>query len=102
MPIDINGLGTNQANASKNRGTVAARSSQTSAAPARSSSEGSPRDTVSISAEAKALSQLQDVRNEAPVNNQKVEALRAAIADGSYRPDPQRIADSMLNTDTLF
>ena len=34
-----------------------------------------------------------------PVEGGKVEAIRAAIAEGRYRIDPQRIAERMIETD---
>lgn len=35
----------------------------------------------------------------APVDGQRVAALRQALADGSYRIDPRGIAEAMLATD---
>ena len=39
------------------------------------------------------------VSGSAPVDTKKVEALRAAIQNGSYRIDPDRIAQRMLDAD---
>lgn len=59
--------------------------------------------TVSISDEAKSLAQLQgEVSKTAPFNENKVAELKAAIADGSYKPDAERIAGKLLDIDSGF
>ncbi len=55
------------------------------------SSTGSA-DKVSLSGTIQSLSSP----GETPVDMNKVEAIRAAIADGSFRPDASRIADGMI------
>ena len=104
MAMDINGLNSNQANTSK------AKSGDKLTAPKNSGSASSPKvdtnsnkDTVSISAEAKKLSQLSgQLGADTPVNRDKIEALKSAISDGSYKVDSQQIAKKMLSDDTLF
>jgi len=48
---------------------------------------------VSISSEARALA----AGGQSPINTHKVEALKAAIHDGSFRVDSQRVADAIVN-----
>jgi negative regulator of flagellin synthesis FlgM len=101
MGLDINGIGTSQANAGKTRTTPAARSADIN--PGTASSSAKPgQDTVSISAEAKALSQLPELTKGAAFDEAKVEALRLAIENGTYKPDPGRIANALLKLDELF
>lgn len=103
MAMEINGLNSNQANASKakpGQKVGAGDSGVKNSAPAADSGRG---ETVKISAEAQALSRVsQQMETDAPVNQEKVDALRAAIADGSYKVDAQSIARKMLESDSLF
>lgn len=103
MAMEINGLNTNQSNTNKARSGqgVATPKSPVSSEPAAAGKSGS--DTVQISAQAQSLNRIQSqVGKEAPVNREKVEALKAAISEGSYKPDAQSIAKRMLESDSLF
>ncbi len=51
-----------------------------------------PADKVSLSGSGKALASTA----EAPIDLAKVEQIRAAIADGSFRLDADRIADGVI------
>jgi len=58
-------------------------------------------DKVSLTDTATQLQSLQQTLADAPVvNNDRVEALRAAIADGSYQVDATELAQSMINFET--
>lgn len=62
------------------------------------SSPGGPRAEaaqVTISAEARQLAQTRS--GEAPVDTQRVEALKSKIAEGSMKVDSRLIADRMLS-----
>ncbi len=103
MAMDINGLNANQTNSSKAKAgqNVAAPKAGSPAEPAQSGKIAS--DTVQISAQAQTLNRIQSqVGKEAPVNREKVEALKAAVANGTYKPDAQAIAKRMLDSDSLF
>ncbi len=55
-------------------------------------------DSVSITPQAKQLSELQKKANEAPVIDQKkVEELKKAITSGDYKINPQKLAESIAN-----
>jgi len=58
-----------------------------------------PADSVRLTGEATGLQALERELGEAPASfdTARVDAVRAAIADGSYRIDPQAIADRMLS-----
>ncbi len=51
---------------------------------------------ISISAEGQAMQKLADGLRQKPLNEQKVAALRQAIAENTYRIDPQQVARKML------
>ena len=60
-------------------------------------------DSVSLSNQAHALGRLEQAIQSSPdVNEAKVEALKQAVADGSYQMDSGSIADKMLAGDSLF
>ena len=103
MAMEINGLNSNKANTNKaNSGqSVAAPKPGTAEEAAASAKSGA--DTVQISARGQMLNRLQNqVGKDAPINREKVESLKAAIADGSYKVDAQAIAKRMLESDQLF
>jgi len=54
------------------------------------------RDSVSITPQAKQLSELQKKAQEAPVMNQKkIEQLKQAITSGEYKINPEKLAASI-------
>ena len=60
-------------------------------------------DSVSLSVTGKSLAQLEaSLAGTDEVNVEKVRAIKAAIDNGSYRPDPVVIAEKMLADDSLF
>ena len=60
-------------------------------------------DSVSLSVTGKTLAQLEaSLGGSEEVNIEKVKALKLAIENGSYRPDPAVIAEKMLADDSLF
>jgi negative regulator of flagellin synthesis FlgM len=55
-------------------------------------------DTVSLTDTATALQSLQQALADAPVvDNDRVSALKAAIAEGSYTVNPVELANNMIN-----
>jgi len=58
-------------------------------------------DTVSLTDTATQLQSIQQTLSDAPVvNDERVTALRAAIADGSYQVDAAELAQNMINFET--
>ncbi len=58
-------------------------------------------DTVSLTSEATQLQSIQKTLEETPiVNSERVEALRAAIADGSYTVDAGELAQNIIDFET--
>lgn len=62
---------------------------------------GARTDTVSLTDTATQLQSLQQtLADTSVVNHERVEALRAAIADGSYEVDAGELAQNMINFET--
>ncbi len=53
------------------------------------------QDSVSLTSSAQQLSQVQKKSSEAPVNQEKVERLKKAIANGEYKINPDSMAQKM-------
>lgn len=55
---------------------------------------------VRITDQARQLAALEQALNEVPVVNEaRVDAIRAALAEGRYEVNPERIADKLLRTE---
>lgn len=72
-----------------------------SAAAAADASVAAPRngDQLKLTDSARALQEAARQNDAAPVDARRVEQVRRALADGSYRIDAGRIADRMLALD---
>lgn len=103
MGLEINGLNTGQAATNKAKGNAQAASQDGEKKAQGSSAKSSGNTTVNISSEAKSLSQLQgEVSKTAAFDEAKVAELKAAIDDGSYQPNADRIAGKLLDIDSQF
>lgn len=70
--------------------------------PFRSAERSEPHDSVKLSEEARFIAALQKRLAEAPdVRTEKVEALKRAIAQGTYRVAAADIADAILRENGL-
>ena len=68
------------------------------AAEKKSSESASGHDQLSLTDTARQLQALQDQVKDMPtVDSQRVDAIKAAIADGSYQVDANRIAEKMIS-----
>ena len=66
-----------------------------SVTPSDSGRDGS--DVVSLTSTAETLNTLKrEMGHTAPVDRQKVEAIKQALASGEYQPDPERVAQKFL------
>lgn len=103
MAMDINGLNSNQTNTGKARSGPKVDSAKVSNSPASDAMPHPKGETVNISTEGQTLNRLsQQLDSDTPVNQEKVEALRAAIAEGRYKVDAEAVAGKMLESDALF
>lgn len=70
-------------------------------APSDGTRDGS--DVVSLTNTAEALARLQkEVSEGAPVDRQKVEAIKQALAAGEYKLDPERVAQKFLEIENAL
>jgi len=94
MAININNLNNQTQVHQNNKTNVKQQTAQT--ASINTPVQRSQADSVSITPQAKQLSELQKKANEAPVVDQKkVEELKKAITSGDYKVDPQKLAASI-------
>ncbi len=106
MVIDFNRLNTgNSSNNTVNKPPVAQNqppSSGTSAAPeAAPNKPAGSGESVQLSQQAQALKQAESRLNDLPsVDKERVERLKAAIADGSYSVDAKRVAQKLAAFET--
>lgn len=97
---NLNSPSTTSSGAAKTRPAVQGR------APAQLENERTPaqsQDSVSLSQQGQALARLSSELSSAPdVDQDKVAAIRNALANGSYQIDGQAIASKMLEQDDLL
>ena len=101
MPIEINGMPPSKVPSSSDDPQV----KQTVEQPAaqQESGKSSTADTVSISDNAVQLGRLGgDLVDTPVVDTQRVEQVRQAIKDGSYEVDPARIADKLMQFESIM
>lgn len=97
MAININNLNNNQVN-QKLEQQVQTKQQLSESAQASQQAKTVPRDSVSITPQAKQMSELQKKAADASVVNQKkVAELKSAIAAGDYKINPEKLAASIAN-----
>lgn len=92
--MDINNIGSNQI-----RERAVRESGSESAKPTQSGSdESGTRVEVDLSGDASRLTRLEaEVRDLPEVDESRVEAIRAQIAEGRYHVDPERLAERFIS-----
>jgi len=66
-------------------------------------SGGDRVDTVSITSTAVSLNDIESILTGAPVADaERVDVIRESIADGSYRINPRRIADKLIQFEFMY
>jgi negative regulator of flagellin synthesis FlgM len=96
MTEKINGQGFRPADTAGARRSEAAKAVSSQAQP-RKSETPSSADTVSITPSALLMAKLGEVVRNAPVvDNERIAALKDAIAAGTYQVDAQKVADRIL------
>ncbi len=66
-------------------------------------SKANNKDAFSLSAESRAINTInQQMATESHFDNAKVEAIKTAIANGSYTVDPEKLAENMLKYADTF
>lgn len=101
MSVDFNGIGHGQVNTQR---TTADKSGSTQnaqpQAPEQARSQGARGENVNLSNQAKNLKQLEQKLGDYPeMDDDRIEQIRAALADGSYKIDAEKLAQKMLEMD---
>lgn len=70
----------------------------------KSSTENeAPSDKVTLTSMMSQVQELEKKAESVNIDNQsRIEALKASIQDGSYQVDSQKVAEKLLQTETLF
>ncbi|MDX1589935.1 MAG: flagellar biosynthesis anti-sigma factor FlgM [Oleiphilaceae bacterium] len=100
MAIDFNSVNNNPANAPKpvNKDRTGGAPSQ----PAQDAPKAAPQQgtNVSLSESARTLTEAQNALAQQPeIDDSKVESIRQALADGSFKMDAEEVARKMLDMD---
>lgn len=101
MSVNFNGgIGPGQVNTQKTQ-TDKPQTTQTSTpAPEQSRQKSVSGESVNLSSQAKNLKQLEQSLDSYPeVDDQRIEQIKAALADGSYKIDAEKVAQKMLDMD---
>ncbi len=102
MSIDINNITSAKAHGASEDQHVN-RATDQAAARAETSTSETPTDTVSLSDNAVQLGKLENTVATAPVvDTQRVEQIKQAIAEGSYSADPVKIADKLMQFESIL
>lgn len=104
MAVNFNGIGNNPVNSPKTT-TDKAADAKTGSQPAPAEQAGKQAqaargENVNLSKQAKELRQMGEKLESYPeVDDSRVEAIRNALADGSYKVDAEKVAQKMLEMD---
>lgn len=104
MAVNFNGMGNNPVNSpTTNNDKAPGTSSGNQSAPAEQASREAPAargENVNLSKQARELRQMGEKLESYPeVDDSRVEQIRAALADGSYKVDAEKVAQKMLEID---
>ena len=103
--MDINGVNKGVNGAKTQSGQQAATTSRTPAPMdlIRQQVTAPRQDTVALSSEVQAITRLQrQLDPTPPMNREKVEQIKSAIARGDYHIDAKKVAEKLLAGDDLF
>ncbi|KPQ01724.1 flagellar biosynthesis anti-sigma factor FlgM [Marinobacter sp. HL-58] len=103
MSVDFNGIGPGQVNTQK---TTADKSSGTqntqpsAGEQAKTQAQSARGENVNLSSQAKDLKQLeQKLGNYPEMDDERIEQIRTALENGSYKIDAEKLAQKMLEMD---
>ena len=101
MTIEINNLAPTKSH----RSTDDTKLNQSSEQPLaeQESAKSNARDTVSLSDNALQLGKIENSVGTPPVmDTQRIEALKQAISNGSYEVDPVKVADKLMQFESML
>ena len=101
MSIDINGVSSSKIHGPPDESQV--KQQQTKQPVEAEISKSSVSDTVSISDSAASLGRVNNTLDSTPVVDAKrVEQMKQAIADGSFKVDAERVADKLMKFESIL
>ncbi len=101
MAIELNGLSSNQTTAARNK--TAEQNNATTTQRGNANATAPQSDTVRLSDAVQALqSANRQIDDTSDFNAERVAEIKAAMADGSFSIDAERVADKMLQFEKLF
>lgn len=103
MSVDFNGIGPGQVNTQKTTADKSsnAQSTQPSTAEqAKTQAQSARGENVNLSSQAKNLKQLEQKLGSYPeMDDDRIEQIRSALENGSYKVDAEKLAQKMLEMD---
>ncbi|SES65763.1 MULTISPECIES: flagellar biosynthesis anti-sigma factor FlgM [Marinobacter] len=103
MTVDFNGIGNSQVNSPRTSADKGAAKQPAQPAPAEQAKAQAPAargENVNLSKQAREIRQMGERLESTPeVDDSRVEQIRAALADGSYKVDAEKVAQKMLEMD---
>ena len=101
MSIDINGITPNKIHGPPDESQV---NQQVQKQPAKTETgQSSTADTISLSDNAVSLGKLNHTVESSPViDTQRVEQVKQAIADGSFKVDAEQVAEKMMKFESIL
>lgn len=101
MAINVNNLPSDRATTVRSNQPAKAEQSNTQQVTKQTVQQQQSRpaqDSVSLTQQAQQMKHLQNKLSSSPsLNNERINALKKAIAEGEYKVDPEKLAKSMAN-----
>ncbi|MDW6001575.1 flagellar biosynthesis anti-sigma factor FlgM [Vibrio mangrovi] len=93
----IDNVRSGQSLANTSRSSTRAEHKASSSEKTNHTSSSDKKDAVSLSSQSKAMGEMQSKLASSPAfDSAKVQAIKEAIANGSYRVDAEKLADNMI------
>lgn len=103
MTVDFNGIGPGQVNTQKttaDKPDAVQKTQPTAAEQAKTQSTNARGENVSLSSQAKNLKQLEQKLGSYPeMDDDRIEQIKSALENGSYKIDAEKLAQKMLEMD---
>ncbi len=103
MSVDLNGIGQGQVNTQRTTADKPATSQNTGKATpeqANAKAQSARGENVNLSSQAKNLKQLEQKLGDYPeMDDGRIEEIRSALENGTYKVDAEKLAQKMLDMD---
>ncbi|GGE70137.1 hypothetical protein GCM10011533_23160 [Streptosporangium jomthongense] len=103
MSVDLNGIGPGQVNTQRTTAEKSANSQNASKASpeqANAKAQAARGENVNLSSQARNLKQLEQKLGDYPeMDDERIEQIRSALENGTYKVDAQKLAQKMLDMD---